>query len=129
MKQAQFIRKPQDHLWIPSLVVLLVGFLVMFPDLVLLVVVVPKFATAFASQNQALPAPTATLVGIPTLVYIALFVAIAGALVLKEVIIARKKITLTINIVALICGFIFIPFSVLALFLPMVAILRKIGGQ
>lgn len=115
---------------IASLVIMVVDMVILVIALIFAPVVVgSKFRAVFAHQNQTLPLPTAALLAIPPSAHVALFAVILGALVLKEIFLAGKKATLIINIVAGLCGLAFFFVSILCLFLPMIKILQKIGGQ
>jgi len=77
-----------------------------------------EFKKSFTAMGVDLPVPTSGIVSISPTVYAAAFALTIATLIVKEFVIINKRLTLTINVMAAIAGFIWFVFLTTALYLP-----------
>jgi len=87
--------------------------------------IAPRFVTIFEDFDTALPG--LTLVIIEWRVLLAVFcLLLAGLAIVKEVVIRHPYVKLGINIAVLTGSVILVPLTIIALFLPLVALMQSV---
>ena len=121
-----------------SIAVLSVGLLVVAVCLILFIAIGTiatkgDFETAFiemTERDQELPLITRFLVtSISSVTLGIIFAAIILILILKELFVRSRRITLTVNIVAAISAIAYIPIYIIAIFLPMIEIIAELRNN
>ena len=87
-----------------------------------------RFAQMFAEMDLELPSLTAAFISTPNAVFIALSVCLCAALIIKEAVIENRTATLCINVAAAICTLLCVPAYIIALYLPLVSLMERMGG-
>jgi len=82
-----------------------------------------EFKEIFASLDIPLPVITLMVLSVDPIIYAAAFVLTIAALIVKEFVIANKRVTLTINIIAAFVGFVWLVFFSTSLYLPFVKLM------
>ncbi len=106
------------RLRIASLVVLSVALAALLLPAYALLFIAPVFEEMFEKSQATLPASTALLLSIPPMGYIALFALLMIGLIVKEVLIGNKKVTLAVNAVTVFGVFLFLFFFIWIMYLP-----------
>jgi type II secretory pathway component PulF len=103
---------------IASLVVLSVAVAALLLPAYALLFILPVFEEMFENSQAAIPASTALLLSISPMGYIFIFALLMIGLIVKEVLIRNKKVTLVVNAVAVIGVFLFLFFFLWIMYLP-----------
>jgi hypothetical protein len=91
---------------------------------------VARIKEMFEGMNLGeLPRPTQLLVSVPLWVYVTFFLALAVSLVVKELLIRNKSVTLTLNVAAICAALAYTAFVKWALFAPMAMLMEKLGQE
>jgi type II secretory pathway component PulF len=106
------------NLRIASLVVLSVAAAALLLPAYALVFIAPVFEEMFENSQATLPASTALLLSIPPMGCIFIFALMMIGLIVKEVLIRNKKVTLAVNAVTVFAVFLFLFFFIWIIYLP-----------
>jgi hypothetical protein len=89
-----------------------------------------KIVELFAEMNLGeLPKSTELLLSIPGWVYAAVFLAVAIGLVVKEMVIRNRSLTLILNVSAIFAAIAYTSFVRWALFAPILDMMQKLGQE
>jgi len=109
---------------IASRVVLSVAMAALLLPAYALLFIAPAFEKMFEKSQATLPASTAMLLSIPPMGYIVIFALLMIGLIVKEVLIRNKKVTLVVNAVTVFGVFLFLSFFLWIMYLP----IHQAGG-
>ncbi|MCD4824772.1 MAG: serine protease [Phycisphaerae bacterium] len=111
-----------------SLILLAVDIIGMLVLAVGSIIAQSKCSDAFSDMGTRLPRITILFLLIPPWAYIVFFGIIIAALILKEVFIRKKSITLAINICAGVFGLLYLPAFATAMYMPLNAMLQSVSA-
>jgi type II secretory pathway component PulF len=103
---------------IASLVVLSVAAAALLLPAYALVFIAPVFEEMFENSQASLPASTAWLLSVPPMGYFIIFALLMIGLIVKEVLIGNKKVTLAVNAVTVFGVFLSLFFFIWIMYLP-----------
>ena len=121
-------KKQSGAVNVASLILLVVNIIGMIVLAVGSIIVRGKFSGIFADMGTTLPRITILFLSIPSWAYIVFFGIIIAALILKELLIRKKFITLMINISAGVLGSLYLLIFAIAMFMPFNAMLKSVGS-